>query len=92
MNAYASDESGTYQIYVQPFPGPRAKYPVSTREGRSPRWTKGGRELFAIPEFQATYRSVRLPFEFQGPNDAEPQRHSLFLWQRVDVPPPSGRK
>ena len=43
--AYASDETGTFQVYVQPFPGPGGKYQVSVNEGRFPRWTKGGREL-----------------------------------------------
>ena len=46
--AYASDESGFYQIYVQPFPDPGGKYQVSANEGRSPSWTKAGHELVYI--------------------------------------------
>jgi Tol biopolymer transport system component len=34
--AYSSDESGPYQVYVQPFPGPGAKYQVSTTGGSNP--------------------------------------------------------
>jgi Tol biopolymer transport system component/predicted Ser/Thr protein kinase len=44
--AYASDESGRSEVYVQPFPGPGAKTPVSTAGGGQPRWRGDGRELF----------------------------------------------
>ena len=44
--AYVSDESGRSEVYVQPFPGPGAKYPVSTDGGTEPVWAPGGRELF----------------------------------------------
>jgi Tol biopolymer transport system component len=48
--AYASDESGKMQVYVQPFPGPGAKIPVSTEGGESPKWSHDGRELFFASE------------------------------------------
>ena len=44
--AYASDESGRFEVYVQPFPGPGAKLQVSTAAGVQPRWRGDGRELF----------------------------------------------
>ncbi len=44
--AYASDESGLYEIYVQPYPGPGGKWQISTDGGREPRWNRNGRELF----------------------------------------------
>ena len=34
--AYVSDESGRYEIYVQPYPGPGEKWQVSTDGARSP--------------------------------------------------------
>src|SRR5215813_4143710 len=40
--AYQSDESGQYEIYVQPFSGPAAKSQVSTTGGTHPRWNKNG--------------------------------------------------
>ena len=46
--AYASDESGSYQVYVRPFPDPGGKHQVSASNGRVPRWTKRGRELIYI--------------------------------------------
>ncbi len=44
--AYSSDESGRFEIYVQPFPGPGGKYQISTEGGREPLWNRNGRELF----------------------------------------------
>jgi Tol biopolymer transport system component len=46
--AYQSDESGQYQIYVQPFLGPGGKWQVSSAGGTQPRWNRNGKELFYI--------------------------------------------
>jgi serine/threonine-protein kinase len=48
--AYASDESGSYQIYVRAFPGapsgPGGKWQISNSGGIFPVWARNGRELF----------------------------------------------
>jgi len=44
--AYMSNESGTYQIYVQPFPHKGGKRQVSTDRGGYPAWSRNGKELF----------------------------------------------
>jgi len=44
--AYISDESGRYEVYVQPFPGPGGKWQISTEGGTEPVWNPNGRELF----------------------------------------------
>jgi Tol biopolymer transport system component len=44
--AYISDESGRYEVYVQPYPGPAGKYQVSTDGGTEPIWNPKGKELF----------------------------------------------
>jgi eukaryotic-like serine/threonine-protein kinase len=44
--AYISDESGRYEIYVQPYPGPGGKWQISTEGGSEPVWNPNGRELF----------------------------------------------
>jgi Tol biopolymer transport system component len=47
--AYASQEGGGFQVYVQSFPAPdRGKWQVSTGFGVYPRWGAGGRELFYL--------------------------------------------
>ncbi|MEQ1760971.1 MAG: protein kinase [Vicinamibacterales bacterium] len=44
--AYASNESGRMEIYVQLFPAMDRKWLVSTDGGIEPRWSRNGRELF----------------------------------------------
>jgi len=44
--AYTSDESGRFEIYVQPYPGPGGKWQISTEGGTEPVWNPNGRELF----------------------------------------------
>jgi hypothetical protein len=44
--AYASNESGQYELYVRPFPGPGGVWQVSTARGNFPRWSKKKPELF----------------------------------------------
>jgi serine/threonine protein kinase/Tol biopolymer transport system component len=46
--AYQSNESGRFQIYAQPFPGPGTKKLISTNGGAQVRWRRDGRELFYI--------------------------------------------
>jgi hypothetical protein len=46
--AFQSDESGQDEIYVQPFPGPGSKWPVSTSGGTQVRWRRDGKELFYV--------------------------------------------
>lgn len=43
---YASNESGRYEVYVRPFPGPGGKWAVSTNGGDQPLWNPNGREIF----------------------------------------------
>jgi Tol biopolymer transport system component len=47
--AYASDESGRSEVYVQAFPGPGPRHQVSTNGGTAPAWARDGRELFYTP-------------------------------------------
>ena len=45
--AYMSDESGQFEIYVRPYPQPEGgRWKVSGNGGRSPLWSRDGRELF----------------------------------------------
>jgi Tol biopolymer transport system component len=46
--AYASNESGRMEIYIQGFPQPGQKFQVSTTGGTQPRWRHDGRELFFV--------------------------------------------
>jgi Tol biopolymer transport system component len=46
--AYQSNESGPFDIYVQPFPGPGGKSQISTNGGGQVRWRRDGKEIYYI--------------------------------------------
>ncbi len=46
--AYASNASGRFEVYVQPFPGPGARQQVSLEGGESPAWNPAGGELLFL--------------------------------------------
>jgi serine/threonine protein kinase/Tol biopolymer transport system component len=46
--AYSSNESGNFELYVRPFPGPGGKWQISTGGGMYPTWSHDGRRLFFL--------------------------------------------
>jgi eukaryotic-like serine/threonine-protein kinase len=76
--AYASDESGSWEIYVTTFPGAAGKWQVSRGGGTEPRWRGDGKEifyigptgmLFAVPVMSQGDFSTGVPlslFQFHG--------------------------
>jgi dipeptidyl aminopeptidase/acylaminoacyl peptidase len=47
--AYASNESGRFEVYVVPFPAPgNTKWQLTSTGGRAPRWSRKGGEIFYI--------------------------------------------
>ena len=44
--AYVTNESGQFEVYVRPYPGPDRKVQVSTHGGTHPKWNSNGKELF----------------------------------------------
>ena len=46
--AYASNESGSMEVYVSTFPEANGKWQVSTSGGLEPRWRQDGKELFYV--------------------------------------------
>ncbi len=59
--AYASDESGRWEVYVRPYPGPGGKWQLSTEGGAEPAWNPTGRELF----YRAGTRMMAVPVTLQ---------------------------
>ncbi len=43
--AYVSNENGSDQVYVAPFPGPGGKWQISTAGGSRPTWRRDGKEI-----------------------------------------------
>ena len=69
--AYSSTETGTYDVFVQPFPTTGAKFQVSTAGGRQPSWRRDGKELFYVTNDAKLYAvDVRLgaTFDFSPPH------------------------
>lgn len=46
--AYASNESGMWQVYVQTFPASGGKWQISNAGGGQPQWSSDGREIFYV--------------------------------------------
>ena len=44
--AYANNETGRFEVYIQPFPSGAGRWQVSTAGGSRPNWRKDGKELF----------------------------------------------
>ncbi len=59
--AYRSDETGQFEVYVQPYPGPGPKTPVSVGGGRGTVWAQDGSELF----FRVQNRVVAVEVEHE---------------------------
>jgi Tol biopolymer transport system component len=66
--AYQSDESGRYEVYIRPFPGPGGKWQVSSGGGTRPRWRGDGKELFYMTEGDYKLMSVEVK---PGPSTIE---------------------
>jgi Tol biopolymer transport system component len=57
--AYQSNETGRFEIYVRPFPGPGGPIPISTAGGIYTRWSRDGSELYYVAP-DATLMAVRI--------------------------------
>jgi hypothetical protein len=100
--AYQSDESGRYELYVQPFPGPGGKYQVSTQGSQAWNraiWSRTGRELLYVESGTNQLMSVDVPagpvfraghpkalFRVRGGFDVTPDSNR-FLVERVPEKP-----
>jgi Tol biopolymer transport system component len=68
--AYASDESGTFEVYVRPFPNTQAgRWQISNGGGQEPRWSADGRQIYyldAETRMMAAQVSTRVSFSVNG--------------------------
>ena len=71
--AYVSDESGRDEIYIQSFPQPGTKLPVSRGGGDQPVWSRDGRSIF----FRGGGTIQEASFE-ASPRPTVGLTHSLF--------------
>ena len=71
--AYESDEAGSPEIYLQPFPGPGARQRVSDTGGTQARWRRDGRELYYIAADE-TLMAVAIDLTAAPPSVGTPAR------------------
>ena len=84
--AYASNESGRYEVYVRPFPGPGGKWQVSAAGGLWPKWSRTRSELLFETRggeiMVASYTAEGDSFRAERP---VPWSDVRFLWTAITV-------
>jgi Tol biopolymer transport system component/tRNA A-37 threonylcarbamoyl transferase component Bud32 len=93
--AYASDESGRFEIYVCAFPSGEGKRQVSTGGGMSPLWRNDGREIyFQAPDGTLMAAAVEPgpAFEVRPPVPLFAFRPAAVLNTPFYSPAPDGRR
>jgi Tol biopolymer transport system component len=73
--AYASDESGRFEVYVRPFPAADGQWPVSLAGGMQPEWRRDGKELYFI---SADGRMMAVAVTTDGATFTADVPHPLF--------------
>jgi serine/threonine-protein kinase len=91
--AYASDESGRSEIYVQSYPGGANRIPVSTGGGILPKWSRDGKELFYVTGDAVVAVAIRSDGSFGAPRRLFDRSNFLlnFRFQSYDVSPDGKR-
>jgi eukaryotic-like serine/threonine-protein kinase len=85
--AYTSNESGRYEVYVQPFPATGAKWQASSGGGQQPVWARNGRELFYLDNNQENLMAAEISTQ---PTFSASKARELFELQRVTgIAPPT---
>jgi Tol biopolymer transport system component len=80
--AYQSNQSGRYEIYVQPFPGPGVRTPVSIGGGTFPRWYSERGGLW-VSYLDPADRLMAVPVTPNGARVEPGTPVELFRLQRV---------
>lgn len=60
--AYCSNETGRYELYVQPYPGPGKRVTITRDGAQQPAWSKNSNELF----YQNGSRMMSVRFKVSG--------------------------
>jgi serine/threonine-protein kinase len=94
--AYASSESGEFEVFVCPFPGPGGKWQISTGGGRHAQWAPKGGELFYL-NGERTLMTVRYTSAGESFQPGTPEVWTVTksagrgVWQPF-APQPDGKR
>ncbi|MBT8400211.1 MAG: PD40 domain-containing protein, partial [Rhodothermia bacterium] len=80
--AYTSDQTGDYQVYVEPFPTTGERWQVSVAGGEEPRWTEDGRRLF----YRVGDNLMSVDIEYSGGTPSFTVPDTLFVGRFTNVP------
>jgi serine/threonine protein kinase len=80
--AYANNETGRMEIYIQPFPSGAGRWQVSTAGGTRPNWRKDGKELFF---FSTDQQMMAVDVHQNGASLQLGTPHALFKATTVSV-------
>jgi len=83
--AYASDESGRFEVYVRPFPAASGQTQISIAGGMQPEWRHDGKELFYI---SADGKLTAVPVTTDQVNFSAGAPHALFDIEVPEANPP----
>ena len=83
--AYASDESGKFEVYVRPFPPGNTQSLISVARGMQPEWRRDGKELFYI---SADRKLMAAPVTTDGTTLSPGTPRALFDVQMPEQIPP----
>ena len=83
--AYASDESGKFEVYVRPFPVGSDQRLISVAGGMQPEWRRDGKELFYI---SADRKLMAVPVTTEGSTFSNGPPRALFDVQMPEQIPP----
>ena len=89
--AYASDESGRYEVYVQSYPSGANRTLVSSGGGFQPRWSRDGRELFYVTGDAIMGVDVRADGSVGVPRRLVDRAEYFIRFQSYDVSPDGKR-
>jgi hypothetical protein len=84
--AYQANDTGQFEVYVRPYPGPGGTWLISTGGGRTPTWSQRRHELvYRTPQSQlmvVTYQADGDSFHAETPH----------LWADVRIGPQTGQR
>ena len=83
--AYASDESGQWEVYVRPYPPAPGEWRISSDGGRQPEWAADGHELFYRTDSGIMVVAVEPDAEVFNPRPAEELFTGTFQGEGVGV-------
>ncbi len=89
--AYASDESGRYEVYLQSYPSAANRTLVSSGGGFQPRWSRDGRELFYVTGDAIMGVDVRADGSVGSPRRIIDRSNYFIKFESYDVSPDGKR-